>query len=108
MMSRMRQVNLSERMCSMLASEPVSKLSTQITRLPRRSSSSQRCEPRNPAPPVTRQVGIVSNLQRLRAPVRGHNVPWARLTGKREDSTEVLPAVNAVGSTEADVGDDVR
>src|SRR5665213_2705840 len=44
------------RMCSMLASEPVSKLSTQITRLPRAKSSSHRCDPRNPAPPVTRQV----------------------------------------------------
>src|SRR5579859_1106153 len=44
------------RMCSMLASDPVSRLSTQMTRLERASSSSQRCEPRNPAPPVTRQV----------------------------------------------------
>ena len=42
----------------MLASEPVSKLSTQMTRLPRASSSSQRWEPRKPAPPVTRQVAI--------------------------------------------------
>ena len=46
------------RMCSMFASEPVSKLSTQMTRLPRASSSSQRWDPRKPAPPVTRQVAI--------------------------------------------------
>ena len=46
------------RMCSMLASEPVSRLSTQMTRCPRRSSSSHRCDPRNPAPPVTRQVAM--------------------------------------------------
>src|SRR5277367_4982320 len=48
------------RMCSMFASEPVSKLSTQITRFPRFSSSSHRCEPRNPAPPVTKQVDIAA------------------------------------------------
>ena len=42
----------------MLASDPVSKLSTQMTRLPRASSSSQRWDPRKPAPPVTRQVAI--------------------------------------------------
>ena len=42
----------------MLASDPVSRLSTQMTRWPRRSSSSQRCDPRNPAPPVTRQVAM--------------------------------------------------
>src|SRR5688500_11920431 len=42
----------------MLARDPVSKLSTQITRWPRLSSSSHRCDPRNPAPPVTRQVAM--------------------------------------------------
>src|ERR1700677_2387263 len=46
------------RMCSMFLSEPVSRLSTQITLLPRFSNSSHRCDPRNPAPPVTRQVDI--------------------------------------------------
>src|SRR3954465_719429 len=45
-------------MCSMFASEPVSKLSTQMTRWPRLRSSSHRCEPRKPAPPVTRHVGM--------------------------------------------------
>ncbi len=44
----------------MFASEPVSRLSTQITRFPRASSSSHRCEPRNPAPPVTKQVDIAA------------------------------------------------
>src|ERR1700689_4320562 len=48
------------RMCSMFASDPVSKLSAQITRLPRASSSSHRCDPRNPAPPVTRHVAIAA------------------------------------------------
>src|SRR5688572_6293197 len=42
----------------MFFSEPVSRLSTQTTRLPRSSRYSQRWEPRKPAPPVTRQVGI--------------------------------------------------
>ena len=47
----------------MFLSDPVSRLSTQMTRFPRRSSSSHRCEPRNPAPPVTRQVGIASSVE---------------------------------------------
>ena len=46
----------------MFASEPVSKLSAQITRFPRASSSSHRCEPRKPAPPVTKQVDIADSL----------------------------------------------
>src|SRR5450432_4104345 len=59
MMSTPRQRKRSgSRMCSMFASEPVSKLSTQITRLPRAISSSQRWDPRKPAPPVTMQVDI--------------------------------------------------
>src|SRR5919197_4828387 len=58
MTSRCSCRNSGRRMCWMLARDPVSKLSTQITRWPRASSSSQRCDPRNPAPPVTRQVAI--------------------------------------------------
>src|SRR5215207_301968 len=58
MMSTLRWTNSGTRMCSMFASEPVSRLSTQMTRWPRRSSSSQRCDPRKPAPPVTRQVDM--------------------------------------------------
>src|SRR5580704_10629608 len=50
------------RMCSMFASEPVSKLSTQITLCPRASSSSHRCDPRKPAPPVTRQELTAAKL----------------------------------------------
>ncbi len=45
----------------MFSSDPVSRLSTQITRLPRSSSSSHRCDPRNPAPPVTTQVLIAAS-----------------------------------------------
>ena len=37
----------------MLLTEPVTRLSTAITRSPRSSSARHRCEPRNPAPPVT-------------------------------------------------------
>src|SRR6476659_7194818 len=43
-------------MCSMFSSEPVSRLSRQITRCPSPSSRSQRWDPRKPAPPVTTQV----------------------------------------------------
>src|ERR1022692_2199233 len=67
MMSRFRWAKSGPRMCSMFASEPVSRLSTQITRCPRESSSSHRWEPRKPAPPVTRVVGIKGNLLRLGA-----------------------------------------
>ena len=78
----------------MLASEPVSKLSTQMTRLPRASSSSQRWDPRKPAPPVTRQVAIpVRDLTRAPIPQsvakplsrrlvrRGHEVRPRQLEG---------------------------
>src|ERR1700716_2437434 len=58
MMSTLRWTKSGLRMCSMLASDPVSRLSTQMTRCSRRSSSSQRWDPRKPAPPVTRQVAI--------------------------------------------------
>src|SRR5687767_7454076 len=58
MMSACRCANSGTRMWAMLARDPVSKLSTQMTRWPRPSSSSQRCDPRNPAPPVTRQVAM--------------------------------------------------
>src|SRR5262245_7630034 len=37
---------------------PVSRLSMPTTLMPRSSSSSERCEPRNPAAPVTRTLGI--------------------------------------------------
>src|SRR5574342_611548 len=41
-------------MCAMLSREPVSRLSMQTTSQPFPKRKSQRCEPRNPAPPVTR------------------------------------------------------
>src|SRR5687767_14338122 len=50
--------NSGPRRCSMFLSEPVSRLSTHTTRLPRSSRYSQRWDPRKPAPPVTRQVAI--------------------------------------------------
>src|SRR5215213_7846115 len=62
MMSTLRWTNSGTRMCSMLFSEPVSRLSTQMTRCPRSSSASHKCDPRKPAPPVTREVGMAGNL----------------------------------------------
>src|ERR1700728_2181984 len=47
-------------MCSMFAREPVPRFATQITLLPPFSSSSHRCDPRKPAPPVTKQVDIAA------------------------------------------------
>src|SRR5688572_7823214 len=63
--------NSGTRMWAMLARDPVSKLSTQITRWPRLSSSSQRCDPRNPAPPVTRQVAMSAGGYRPLSGARG-------------------------------------
>ena len=37
---------------------PVIKLSIAMTRCPSASSRSVRCEPRNPAPPVTTETGL--------------------------------------------------
>src|ERR671914_23171 len=45
-------------MCRTLSSDPVSRLSTQMTRWPRATRKSHRWEPRKPAPPVTREVGM--------------------------------------------------
>src|SRR5690606_31297874 len=39
--------------CSMLSADPVIRLSTATTSSPASSSAWHRCEPRNPAPPVT-------------------------------------------------------
>src|ERR671917_1621637 len=63
-MSSCRNSNSGTRMCAMFVSDPVSRLSTQMTRRPRRSNSSHRCEPRNPAPPVTRQVAMGADASR--------------------------------------------
>src|SRR5688572_22153483 len=46
--------------CSMLATSPVSRLSMPTTEMPLSSRYSERCEPRNPAAPVTSALGMVS------------------------------------------------
>src|ERR1700709_1091559 len=45
----------------MFSSDPVSRLSGQITRCPLPSKCSQRWDPRKPAPPVTTQVVIAAD-----------------------------------------------
>src|SRR6476659_12397 len=62
-MSMLRKSNSAERMWSMFCSDPVSRLSMQITLWPCPSRCSQRWEPRNPAPPVTTQVLTRARLQ---------------------------------------------
>src|SRR3954468_15724181 len=57
-MSMLRNSKAASPMCSMFCSDPVSRLSMQITRCPLPSRCSQRCDPRKPAPPVTTQVVI--------------------------------------------------
>ena len=43
----------------------VKKLSTQMTSSPAETSRSQRCEPRNPAPPVTRMRLVMGEREEL-------------------------------------------
>src|SRR5262249_41103165 len=50
------------RTAARLAGSPVLKLSSTRTSCPRATSASTRCEPMNPAPPVTRQVAITSSV----------------------------------------------
>src|SRR5215218_10056167 len=88
MMSACMCANSGTRMWAMLARDPVSKLSTQITRWLRRNSSSHRCDPRNPAPPVTRQVAMLRAGYRWSAGARG----LERLLADPE-LDEVVPAV---------------
>src|SRR5450756_864966 len=57
--SAARNVNPLSRTCSMFSSVPVSRLSRQMTRWSFSSRYSQRCDPRNPAPPVTTDVVMV-------------------------------------------------
>src|SRR3954447_20051867 len=64
-MSAWKKRNSSMRRCWMFFSDPVSKLSTQMTRWPRSSRWSQRFDPRKPAPPVTSEVGMRVRLARL-------------------------------------------
>src|SRR5689334_13438351 len=45
-------------MCFRFAGDPVMKLSSADTRMPRSSSASQRCDPMNPAPPETTARGL--------------------------------------------------
>ena len=82
-------------MWAMFASEPVSRLSAQMTRWPRRRSSSHRCEPRKPAPPVTRQVGIGVKGSSLR-PNGAVTPPFLQPAG----SVRVMPASAFVGPSQ--------
>src|SRR6185312_6684279 len=84
MMSICSKRKSGSRMWAMFASEPVSRLSAQMTRWPRRRSSSHRCEPRKPAPPVTRQVGMG---------VKG--------SSRRPDGAVTPPFLQAAGSVRA-------
>src|ERR1019366_9208443 len=83
------------RRCSMLASEPVSRLSTQMTRFPRASSSSHRCEPRNPAPPVTRQVATLRRIPEPPAPRHGPVLQAHAPAGRRVHIIRYMAIVGA-------------
>ena len=77
----------------MLLRLPVSRLSTQMTRWPRSSSASHRCDPRKPAPPVTRDVGMARSLSMLRAgPCRYRILRWLDVYGRADPETDVLAA----------------
>src|SRR5260221_6100353 len=60
--------------CTMLSTEPVTKLSRPMTLWPRDRSRSVRCEPRKPAAPVTTEVGcLADDLVWLRGGIGGKN-----------------------------------
>src|SRR5579884_39036 len=61
-MKRKRRLSIR---CAMLSVLPVIKLSIATTSHPSASRRSQRCEPRKPAPPVTKTRGIISLLMTL-------------------------------------------
>ena len=81
-MSCWTKTNDGLRMCSMFSSVPVSRLSTQSTRWPSASRRSQRCEPRNPAPPVTTEVGTPDSLPPAPAPAPEQGAHGARALGQ--------------------------
>src|SRR4051812_29446577 len=106
MMSAWRKRNSGARMWAMFASEPVSTLSTQMTRWPRASSSSQRCEPRKPAPPVTRQVAMTPNIAAGAEPL-GRRDPMRRAGSGLGGRLDALRARGLQGLLGHDVDDDV-
>src|ERR1051325_565156 len=53
------------RRCAMLVMSPVRRLSMPTTEWPRSSSASQRCDPMNPAAPVTTLLGMQKSQSRL-------------------------------------------
>src|SRR5665213_4458538 len=62
--------------CAMLSTLPVTKLSMPMTLWPRAKSKSVKCEPRNPAAPVTTEVScffFIKNLFRAGAAQNGGN-----------------------------------
>src|SRR5450759_226477 len=74
--STWRNSKASLRRCSMFSSVPVSRLSRQMTRWPFSSRYSQRCDPRNPAPPVTTDVVmVVLSICAARADHRAGRLP---------------------------------
>src|SRR6266704_1738174 len=64
--------------CVMWSLAPVKKLSTQMTSWPLPSRRSQRCEPRKPAPPVTKVRGLKN--------ISGYSSMW--VTGGRGVAVE--------------------
>src|SRR4051812_36022231 len=58
-------------MCARLASCPVARSSKTRTRWPAAVSPSTRCEPMNPAPPVTRNRSFMASRAKPQAATRG-------------------------------------
>src|SRR4051812_50220915 len=92
-------------MCWTFRSDPVSRLSMQITRYPLLRSASQRCDPRKPAPPVTTQVLIsVGRVRHAWSFLPGTAAAWdacfTRTAGEGGRSASgVVPDVESVRVT---------
>src|SRR3954471_3225114 len=92
---------------------PVNRLSTHSTSWPACSSSSHRCEPRNPAPPVTRTFFMAAVMQEPRPAARFCPLPDAKpelqreggavARMRREDQIGAEASAHAPGGEEAGV-----
>src|SRR5262245_9643228 len=90
------------RTAAKLSADPVMKLSMQTTSAPCSSRNSQRCEPMNPAPPVTRTLMVPAPFftQRRQGDEKGPDARRRRKAAREAYSVYVERAAD--GANEAD------
>src|SRR6185369_5931068 len=88
---RMNSKNGLPKRCAMFSLLPVNRLSTHSTSCPACSNASQRCEPRNPAPPVTRTFFMMVR------PEDGAAQPGGETVETLSDDHDSNPSIQVVG-----------